>query len=115
MGSGVYQATQDPRVPGRTSRLPPPEGCKITEDVGGKPLRKRGIDRLQFQMLYLRGGTRTRNPREQTLDKSCTLPHSYRGNPLVEETIHLSELLLQSTEIIIIHAGSNMRFEPWTF
>ena len=112
MGSGVYQATQDPRAPGRTSQLPPPEGCKITEDVGGKPLRKRGIDRLQFQMLYLRGGTRTRNPREQTLDKSCTLPHSYRGNPLPTEKINLSELLFEPTERIIIHAAGNMRFEP---
>ena len=69
----------------------------------------------QFQMLYLRGGTRTRDPREQTIiDKSCTLPHGYRGNPLVAENINLSlsELLLESTEKVTIHAGSNMKFEP---
>ena len=29
--------------------------------------------------------------------------------------IHLSELLLESIQRIIIHGGSNMRFEPWTF
>ena len=48
-------------------------------------------------------------------DKSCTLPDSYRSNPLLTEKIHLSELLLESTERTIIHAGGNMRFELWTF
>ena len=67
-------------------------------------MSKRGIDRLQLQMLYPRGYA---NPqlREKRLDKSSTLPHSYRGNSLVKEKIHLPELLLESTERIIIRAG----------